>query len=148
MQNSKKKSPKFGENNVPTSPFTYINAINKGTHLINESPNSSQYEKEYNPFITNKAFSFHYDTILQANKMNMNSHLTNGMQYDYYMSVVRPRKRAGVWHKSKKPADLDLICKHFAINKNIGLKYLNLLSDSEIKIIRNKGVVDNGKGPI
>jgi hypothetical protein len=147
MKDNKKKSQKFGENNAPTSPFSYINAINKGEHLINDSPNSVQYEKEYNAFIANKAFSFHYDTVLQSNQMNMNSHLENGMQYEYYMSTIRPRKRMG-WYKSSKPTDLDLICEYFAINKNIGLKYLNLLSESEIKIIRNKGVVDNGKGPI
>lgn len=149
MQTNKKKSPKVGsESSAPTSPFAYINSINRGSHFFNESPKTPYMETGYNGFLANKAFSMHYDSILQANEMNMKHNLDNLLQYEYLFSTVRPRSRGGIWYKSKKNEDLDAICEHFNINKNVGLNYLNLLSKSEIKIIKNKGKADNGKGPI
>jgi hypothetical protein len=45
---------------------------------------TSENEKEYEPYIVNRALSQHNDLILYANEMNQYSNLENKLQYDFY----------------------------------------------------------------
>lgn len=77
------------------TPFSFIGAINnkKDYDLILES------EKEYSPFMTNRALSFHPDCIFFANEINRYSgELTNKMQFDFYYHGLRKMNR---WSKEK-----------------------------------------------
>ena len=49
--------------------------------------------KEYVPFVINKALSFHYDCILQANEMNRLPGKDKQMQFDYLYHKVRKYRR-------------------------------------------------------
>ncbi len=65
------------------NPFDYVNSINsskKENLMVDEFA-----EKAYNPWLVNKALSYFKDSVLYANEINMNSHLSNRMQYDYYL---------------------------------------------------------------
>ena len=46
-------------------------------------------EKEYEPYITNRALSQHNDIILYVNEMNLYSHLDKKMQYDFFITRKR-----------------------------------------------------------
>ena len=55
------------------SPFDFANSIyNKDNLMIDERT-----EKEYNPFIVNRAMGFGKDTCIAANEMNARPHLDN-----------------------------------------------------------------------
>jgi hypothetical protein len=145
-KNNKKKSLPIGTKEAGVSPFEYVNAINRGENLIKSSyDHTGYYDKYYNAYIANKAFSFHYDTILMANEMNMNHGLDNTLQYDYYMNTIRPRTRRGKWFKAQKNDDLQIICDFFNINKSVGLQYMKILSDHDIIKIKTKGASEHGK---
>ena len=70
-------------------------------------------EKLYTPFVVNRCLSYFTDTILYSNQMNMNSHIDNKLQYEYYLNSIRKRKRFSRWLKSENPDDLEFIKEHF-----------------------------------
>ena len=78
------------------SPFDFANSINytKEDLIVDERT-----EKEYNPFIVNRAMGFGKDTIIAGNEMNARPHLDNKLQYDFLKSVVRKAKRYNKWLK-------------------------------------------------
>ena len=59
------------------TPFDYVKAINytKSNLIVDDLT-----EKEYNPFIVNRALSMGMDTVLQANEMNRSPHLEKRLQ--------------------------------------------------------------------
>ena len=58
------------------SPFDFVNSINysKEDLIVDERT-----EKEYNPFIVNRAMGFGPDTVIAGNEMNSRHHLDNKM---------------------------------------------------------------------
>ena len=49
--------------------------------------------RDYNPFLTNRAFSQHRDSIHFANAMNQAHHMELIMQYDFYLNGLPKKKR-------------------------------------------------------
>ena len=81
------------------NPFDFMNAASfSKKNLIGESDNPELTEKEYNPYIVNRGFTYFEDTILHANEMNQRHELFPGAQFEYYRSVLRKRKRFSKWH--------------------------------------------------
>jgi len=120
------------------NPFDYINdASHTKKNLMRDSENDELAEKGYNPWLTNIAFSNHPDTILHANLMNMNHHLDHRPQYEYYVHSLRSKKRFGKWSKKKENEDLDMVCKYYNCNPNVGKEYLSLLNKEQIEKIKN-----------
>ena len=81
------------------SPFDFANSINftKENLIVDERT-----EKEYNPFIVNRAMGFGKDTVIAGNEMNSRPHLDNKMQYDFLREVVRKSKRYNKWLKTEE----------------------------------------------
>ena len=78
---------------VKTNPFDYINAINVSKkNLMRGSNNDTIAEKEYSPFLTNRALSYFSDTIGYANEMNQRHHLDHLLQFEYLLNIVSLRK--------------------------------------------------------
>src|ERR1017187_7824331 len=50
-------------------------------------------EKDYVPFIVNRALSYHDDALFYANQMNILSGLDKKLQYDFLINSIRARKR-------------------------------------------------------
>jgi hypothetical protein len=116
------------------NPFDYVNSINspkKENLMVDEVA-----EKAYNPWLVNKALSYFKDTVLYANEINMHSHLSNMMQYDYYLHAIKPGKRYSKWIKTDKNDNLDLICKVYGCNKRIGAVYLKVISKEDLKKLK------------
>lgn len=119
--------------------FKFVEAASKSkTDLIKNAEIPEDMEKKYNPFITNKAFSFHLDTILHANEMNMKHWVFKDAQFRYYLGSLRPRYRKSEWFKAKKDSDLDNIQKVFQCNRTVAKQYFNVLSAENLQIINNK----------
>ena len=99
-------------------------------------------EKEYNSFVINRILSFHSDSILQANDMNMYKDLPKKMQFHYLMHSVRPRNRFSKWYKPEKNENINIIKEYYGYSTSKAEQVLDLLSEEQIEALRikmNKG---------
>jgi hypothetical protein len=121
------------------NPFDYVSAVSDSKKdLMRGTENDALSERDYSPWLTNKAFSYHPDAVLHANQMNELSHLDNKLQFDYYHSVLRKRKRFSKWSKPQDDETINMICSYYTCNKQIGLSYLKILTKDQLNIIRKK----------
>jgi hypothetical protein len=115
------------------TPFDFVKAINAGRNILDDDVNPD----DYVPFIVNKAFSNHIDTILYANDMNMMSQLPVKAQFQYLINTIKPKKRFG-WVKSEQNADLELVQNVYQCNKQKARQILSLLSKDELQALRKR----------
>ena len=118
------------------SPFEFINQINHGKkNLIDETP---ELEREYKPFIVNRGLSFNHDTALFANEMNIHNNADSKLQFDFFLNIIRPKKRYGKWIKRENNEILDLIKGYYNCNYEKAREYATLLDDSQLNIIKQR----------
>jgi hypothetical protein len=113
-------------------PFDFVNSINFKKENYSEDP---RVEKQYNPFIVNRNFGMHVDSVLQANEMNKNFHLDNKMQYDYLMDSIKFGKRQ--WLKKKEDENIEIIQKFFGYSFMKAKETLSLLNDDKLDLIKS-----------
>lgn len=124
-------------------PFDFINNINSGgVNMMRDSENDLLSEKSYDPFLTNRALSYHVDTVLLSNLMNVNSHVDKRPQYEFYKNAVKPKKRFSKWAKPEKSDLINKLSEVYGCNKHNAEIYASLLTDEQIAIINN----NNNKG--
>lgn len=100
-------------------------------------------EKDYNPYITNRALTAYLDTILYANQMNQFPGLDRKMQYDYLFYSIRKKRRPfQPWMKAVNDETLSAICEYFQCSRRKGKENINILTKDQIKeiieIVRSK----------
>ena len=115
----------------------YLNSINltKKNLLEDDDPG---WEKNYPPFVVNKCMSQHMDTILMANEMNQYPGLDKKLQYDFFINIVRPRKRFSPWGKKQKVKDLDLVKKYYGYSSDKATQALEILTPTQLNYIKDK----------
>ena len=119
--------------------FTFIESASKNKKdLIKNADVPEEAEKKYIPFISNKSFSFHADTILHANEMNSKHWLFKDAQYRYYLGALRPRDRRSKWFKPSKDVALDNIQLYYQCNRSVAKQYAGVLTKENIDLINNK----------
>jgi len=124
---------------VKTNPFDYINAINVSKkNLMRGSNNDTIAEKEYNPFLTNRALSYFSDTIGYANEMNQRHHVNHLLQFEYLLNIVRPKKRFSKWVKKENDRDLSLVKEYYGYSNAKAIQVLSILTPEQIKFIKGK----------
>jgi hypothetical protein len=132
-----------------TNPFDYTTAVTQTKKdLMRGTANDDLAEKDYNPFLTNRALSYHSDTIHFANEMNRLSHIDNLLQFDFLLNIVRPRKRFAKWAKKDNDSDLLTVKEYFNYNDSKARQALSILSPQQIATIRTtltKGGRDDRK---
>ena len=91
-------------------PFEYVNAINstKKDIMVDDLA-----EKGYSPYMINRSLSYFNDTVLYANEMNKHHHLENRMQFDFFINIVRKRKRFSKWIKPQVEANVEVIKEYY-----------------------------------
>ena len=78
------------------------------------------------------------DTLAYANEMNRYSGLDNKLQYDFFINIVRPRKRFSPWGKKQKIDDLDLVKQYYDYSNEKAKQALRILSPQQLDYIRTK----------
>lgn len=122
-----------------SNPFDYINDINTGKkNLMRGTDNDELAEKGYSPFLTNRALSYHHDTVAIANEMNMRHDVDKKLQYEFLLNIVRSKKRYAKWDKKKHHGDLAVVKEYYGYNDNKALQALTVLTDDQIKTIKTK----------
>lgn len=121
------------------NPFDYVNAINENKkNLMQGSENDELAERGYNPFITNKALSYHLDTILFANEMNQYPNIDNKLQFEYYLHSVPKKKRYGKWSKKLEDNNLDIICEYYGCNYSKAAEILKIINKEILDLLKQK----------
>ena len=122
-----------------SNPFDYVAAVSDTKKdLMRNTENDALAEKGYNAFLTNKALSYHPDAILHANELNMLHHLDNKLQFDYFINILRKRRRFSKWSKPQEDSTLSMVCDYYKCNKQIGLQYLKILTRDQLDTIEEK----------
>lgn len=115
--------------------WDWIKTIN--TSKINLLQNGEDI-KEYVPFVVNKALSYHLDSVLFANEMNMHPHIPPSSQYYFYLYGLSRRNRYSKWEKKENTSDLELVKRFYDLNDSKALEVLNILTKTQIEYIKNK----------
>lgn len=121
------------------NPFEFVKAINNKKNIIRDDLD----EKSYLPYMINHSFSYFPDTVLLANEMNINHHLDNKLQNDFFINTIRKNpKRFSKWNKVKHDGDFEAVKEYYGYSNEKTRSALSLLSAEQINIIKQK--VDHG----
>lgn len=121
------------------NPFEYINSINfQKNNMMRETDNDQLAEKQYPAFMVNRGLSMFADTLMYANEMNTNHHIDSKLQYEYLINIVRPKKRFSKWVKKIANDDVEAVKQYFDYNDEKAIAATSLLSEDQIKIIKDK----------
>ena len=115
------------------NPFEYLKAINETKKDIMVDDIA---EREYNAFLINRGLSFFKDTILYANEMNVHHHLDNRVQFDFFINIIRKKKRWSKWIKADDVANLELIKEYYGYSNEKAKSALTLMSNEQIEQLK------------
>ena len=114
----------------------WLNSINlTKKNLIDEDPSI---EKEYSPYIINRIYSGHLDSVMFANEMNKYSFLDKKIQYDFYLNSLRSKKRFSPWLRKDKIKDLDYVKRYYGYSNEKAQQALKILTKEQLNFIRLK----------
>tara|TARA_B100002019_G_scaffold138975_1_gene119701 strand:- start:531 stop:905 length:375 start_codon:yes stop_codon:yes gene_type:complete len=112
----------------------WLNSINTTKkNLLDEDPTL-----KYPAFIINRCMSGHIDTILLANEMNVQNHLDPKLQYDFFINIVRPKKRFAPWLRKDKLNSLELVKEYYGYSDEKARVALKILTDEQLNYIANR----------
>ena len=116
----------------------YLNSINLNKNNLMDEDSDPAWKSKYPAYIINKCMSHHMDTVMYANEMNQYSFLDSKMQYDFYIHIVRPKRRFSPWGKKQKVDDLDLVKRYYGYSTDKAIQALRILSPNQIDYIKDK----------
>ena len=94
-------------------------------------------EKAYQPFLINKALSYHQDTVFLTNEMNVRHSTDNRLQYLFFLNTIRKRNRFSKWHKPYESKKLDTVKTYFGVSTQKDKDYLELLNDKQYRELKD-----------
>ena len=117
------------------NPFEYLTAINdtKNDIMVDDIA-----EKGYNAFMVNRGLSYFQDTVLMANEMNQHAHLDNRLQFDFYINIVRKKKRFSKWLKPQTASDVEVVKEYYGYSNEKARQALSLLTPEQINALEKK----------
>ncbi len=114
----------------------YLNSINQTK--INLMDEDISLEKQYLPYVVNKCLSGFLDTVLIANEMNLYCNLDKKLQYDFFINIIRPKKRFSPWLKKQNDNSLELIKQYYGYNDEKAKSALKILTREQLEFIKSK----------
>lgn len=118
------------------NPFDYVNAI---LYTKKDVMQENSNERDYSPFLTNRALSYHRDSIFAAQQLNLIPGIDNRLQFRYLINTIRPMKRdKKQWAKKKENNDIDAVIEYFGYDHKQALVAISILSKDQLKQIRRK----------
>ena len=117
------------------NPFEYVNAINltKKDIMVDDVA-----EKAYTPFLINRSLSYFNDTILFANEMNRHHHIDHRLQFDFFINIIRKKKRFSKWIKPQEIENLELIKEYYGYSNEKAKSVLSLLNNDQIEELKHR----------
>lgn len=100
---------------------------------------SEETEKDYKPYIINKALSQHIDCIFHASEINQNPHLDAKLQYDYYFySIKKYKRKYQKWMKYNESKDIERIKQYYNCSGVKAKTILSVLTKEQLKVIQER----------
>tara|TARA_B100001248_G_scaffold62272_1_gene43102 strand:+ start:2314 stop:2706 length:393 start_codon:yes stop_codon:yes gene_type:complete len=126
------------------NPFDFVKSVSyqKNDLMVDEVE-----EKAYQPFLINKALSYHQDSVFLTNEMNVRHGVDNRLQYMFFLNTLRKRQRFSKWQKPYVSKKLDTVKEYYQISTREAKDYVEILSDKQIRELKNSmktGGKDNG----
>lgn len=117
------------------NPFEYVTAINmtKKDIMVDDLA-----EKAYNPFMVNRSLSYFQDTVLYANEMNVNHTIDKRLQFDFFINMIRKRKRFSKWQKSVSDSDVEVVKEYYGYSNEKARQALTLLTSEQLDVLKQK----------
>ena len=117
------------------NPFEFVNAINytKKNIMIDDVA-----EKAYAPYMVNRQLSYFPDTVLAANEMNRNHHVDNRLQFDFFINIIRKKRRFSKWNKPETVSDVEVVKEYYGYNNEKARQALSLLTSKHIDELKKK----------
>ena len=101
------------------------------------------FDKSYTGFVVNRAISFHYDCIMQANEMNRYPGLSPDMQYQFLLNTIRGYKRPyRQWQKRETIQDLEAVKEYYGYSNEKARDVMGLLNTDQLEEIKKR--IDKG----
>ena len=114
----------------------WLNSINyTKENLIDED---SSVETEYPPYVINRCLSGHLDCIMSVNEMNQFHFLPKKLQYDFFLNILRTRKRYSPWLRKEEIKDLDLVKRYYGYSNEKAKQALRILTKEQLNFIKSK----------
>ena len=126
------------------NPFDFVKSVSydKKDLMVDEVE-----EKAYQPFLVNKALSYHQDCVFLVNEMNVRHGTDNRLQYLFFINTLRKRQRFSKWQKPYESKKLDTVKAYFGVSTKVGKEYHAVLNDKQYRDLKDNmklGGKDNG----
>ena len=117
------------------NPFDYLNAINmtKKDIMVDDIA-----EKDYNSFMVNRGLSYFADTVLYANEMNRHHQIDGRLQFDFFINIIRKKKRFSKWFKSTEDENISILKEYYGYSNEKAKSVLSLLSINQIEDLKQR----------
>lgn len=117
------------------NPFDYVKSVSyeKEDIMLDE-----QDEKSYSPYLTNRALSYHEDSIYFTNEMNTRFDTENRLQYLFFLNILRKRKRFSSWEKPEENEQVDIVSKYYDVSTSKAKEYFSLLTSEQIEVLNER----------
>ena len=114
----------------------WLNSINQNKkNIMDEDPS---FINEYTPYIINRCLSGHIDCLMYANEMNKYSSLDKKLQYDFFINIIRKKKRFSPWLKQEKIKDLEIVKSYYGYSNEKAKQALRILTKTQLDFIKSK----------
>ena len=114
----------------------WLNSINQTKkNLIDKDPSL---ETEYSPYVINHCLSGYIDCIMYANEMNINPNLDKKLQYDFFINILRTKKRFSPWLRKDTIKDIEYVKRYYQYNNEKAQQSLKILTKEQINFIKSK----------
>ena len=126
------------------NPFDFVKSVSsdKTDLMVDEVE-----DKSYQPFLINRALSYHQDAVFLTNEMNVRHGADNRLQYQFFLNTLRKRQRFSQWSKPYVSKKLDTVKDYYQMSTKEAKDYVELLSDKQLRELKNRmktGGKDNG----
>ena len=91
-----------------------------------------QAEKDYVPYIVNRCLSYFIDTVIHANQMNRFPLLDKNIQFDYYLNVIRKRKRYSKWLKNELDDNFNTVKEYYGYSNSKTKEVIGMFTPDDI----------------
>lgn len=119
-----------------SNPFVFVDSVSYSKkNLMRGTANDELAEKGYKPYLTNRSLSYHQDSILFANEMNMRPTAEYKWQYEFLLNSLRKRKRFAKWKKQEPDAAVEMIMEYFGYGRSKAEDALRVLTDEQLAMI-------------
>ena len=73
-----------------------------------------------------------------ANEMNQHAHVDNRLQFDFYINIVRKKKRFSKWLKPQTASDVEVVKEYYGYSNEKARQALSLLTPEQINALEKK----------